>query len=118
MNLSPNGIHLCLICQQKLQYRNYVPVFNDYYCNQEDHHLSYRVKEDLNGDYIMTKMRIRLTDENDSVVRLKIHYDLGYSEVWKLANSIDRIRIDSIVIPDFTDLAKLKNKLKTFIVFG
>lgn len=123
--------HVCLICRQVMQFHKGIE-HTDYYCGKNDnHHFCYRiVKEDLfieiNNDWSfseinktkMIKLRIRLLDEDGAAIRLKIHYDKGYSEVWKIANSTDRVIINSIVIPDFNDMIKLKNKMKTFLVFG
>lgn len=86
--------------------------FADYTCRQDDHMLSYRVQNNS-----MIKLRIRF-GEGDSKLHLKVHYDEGYSEVWKFSKSVNRIRINKIVVPDFTDIEKLKNKIKMCLVFG
>lgn len=122
--------HFCLICQGEMRPHHRVE-YSDYACAQkEDHHFSYRVVEENMsledggwsfspvGQFKMTKMRIRFTEVDGSSLRLKMHYDKGYSEVWTVANSPNRIRINSIVIPDFDDIPKLKNKIKTYLIFG
>jgi hypothetical protein len=125
-----NDQHYCLICSGEMHSHHHVE-HSDFSCAQkEDHHFSYRVVEEnmileeggwsfsAVGRFKMTKMRIRLFDEDGSALRLKMHYDKGYSEVWTVPNSPNRIKINSIVIPDFGDLPKLRNKIKTYLVFG
>ncbi len=85
----------------------------DYSCNRsDDHHLSWRIK-----DNNMAKIRIRFQHQNEMLC-LKIHYDEKYSEVWSKANSTNRIRINQIVPLSFEDIEKLKNKIRTLLVFG
>lgn len=110
----------CKICDRDMEglSRNANPSRKnemDWTCkSQDDHHFSYRVLDEK-----IIKMRIRLTEPGrDGALRLKIHYDLGFSEVWTKAGSSHRIKINSIVVPDFSDLEKLKNKIKTYLVFG
>ena len=96
------------------------PQYTDYSCKTtEDHHYSFRLIEDIDAcNFKMSKERIRLTDESGEALRLKMHHDKGYSEVWSVANSPNRIRIDSIIVPNYKDIPKLKNKIKTYLVFG
>ena len=104
--------HFCMICGKKMEMHHYID-YADYVCRwQEDHHLSYRVKENW-----MTKLRVRFTDEDGQHLRLKIHYDHKYSEVWTTPKS-QRLKIDHIIVPDFTRIDVLKNKIKTCLVFG
>lgn len=104
----------CPVCNSILHCRQMIEHV-DYCCKiSDDHHYSFRVKEDGG----MTKERIRFTEENGEVLRLKVYYDKGYTEVWSKANSVNRIRIDHLIVPDFTNIPKLKNKIKTFLVFG
>lgn len=88
----------------------------DYVCgafapnSTPDHYFTMRIRHNA-----MIKLHIVFYKEN---LYLKVHYDEKYSEVWANANSTLRIRINQIVVPDFADLAKLKNKIKTLLVFG
>lgn len=87
--------------------------FVDYYCNgQDDHHFSWRIK-----DNSLLKLRIRFEDKKERLC-LKIHYDEKYSEVWTKSKSTNRIRINQIVVPDFMDIERLKNKIRTLLVFA
>jgi hypothetical protein len=97
--------------------------YEDHTCNTEkDHQLSLRIVNDfwMDGSIQMktpkmTKIRIAFYKER---LHLKVHYDDKYSEVWGKVNSPSRIRINQIVVPNFTDIDKLKNKIKTLLVFG
>lgn len=102
----------CLICNREMEISHKL-MYVDYYCNkQDDHHFAWRVK-----DNSLAKLRIRFTD-GTTKLHLKVHYDEGYSEVWTKAKSDNRLKINAIVAPDFTDLDKLKNKIRTLLVFG
>src|SRR5271168_1224571 len=100
---------VCLVCNRDMVSRNSLNVkspYTDVHCNQEDHHLSWRY-----DDNNITKMRIRFQDEKERLV-LKIHYDAGYSEVWskRQTNNDGKVRLDQIVLLNFEDIDKLKNK--------
>lgn len=107
-----NDEHFCMICDKKMEGNHNVD-YSDYTCRwQEDHHLSYRVRDNM-----MIILRIRFSSPEGQHLRLKIHYDLKYSEVWSAPKS-KRVRIDHIIVPNFTCLEVLKNKIKTCLVFG
>ena len=112
----------CLVCNKDMVMHHKI-AYEDHTCNQDsDHQLSLRiVQEDwMDGSIKMrtpklSKLRLAFYKER---LHLKIHYDNKYSEVWAKANSPNRIKINQIVVPDFTDLAKLKNKIRMLLVFG
>lgn len=107
-----NEKHFCLICGKEMTLAHKIN-YADYHCaHQDGHHFAYRIKENS-----MTKLRIRLGEGADKI-HLKVHYDQGYSEVWSKSRSVNRPRINHIVSIDFTDLDKLKNKLKTYLLFA
>ncbi len=104
----------CLICGHEMKSRDKVTHL-DYVCNGfDDHHLSWRMVGDN-----LSKLRIRFQDEHERLC-LQIYYDDKYSEVWsKPGTDTDhRIKVNQIIVPDFTDLEKLKNKIRTILVFG
>lgn len=85
----------------------------DYHCSvANDHHFAMRV-----ANHNMLKLRVRFGEGEDKLV-LKVHYDQGYSEVWNYSCRDNRYRIDQIIVPDFTDIEKIKNKIRTILVFG
>lgn len=104
----------CLVCNQEMESKNQI-AYTDYFCkNFDDHHLTCRIR---NGN--MIKLRIRFREGSERLC-LKIHYDDKYSEVWSKSNVAqeDRLKIDSIIVPDFSNIEKLKNKIRTILVFG
>lgn len=103
--------HFCLVCNQEMKVEREL-LWYDYVCSQEQHHLSYRV-----ANHRMVKLRIRL-GTGEHKLHLKVYYTEGVSDVWSRSKSTHRIRINHIIVPDFSDLEKLKNKIKTCLVFG
>ncbi len=86
--------------------------FIDYTCNTVNgHHFSWRIK-----DNTLVKLRICFNNDQERLC-LKVHYDEKYSEVWTSGKSA-RIRINQIVPPDFSDIERLKNKIRMMLVFS
>lgn len=126
----------CLVCGKEMEDHHKISYIDynctDYKCNdidytrnelrKSDHQLSLRIVNDfwMDGSIQMNtpkmiKLRLAFYKER---LHLKIHYDQKYSEVWGKVNSSHRVRINQIIVPDFSDLNKLKNKIKTLLVFG
>lgn len=103
----------CLVCGKEM-IANHMIAYIDYHCQPDDfnHHFSWRIKNN-----ILIKLRVRFSDKKERLC-LKIHYDEGYSEVWSRGSLDNRLRIDQIIFPNFEDIEKLKNKIKTILVFG
>jgi hypothetical protein len=104
--------YCCLICQREM---DVLPkaLYTDYHCrDQSDHHFAWRIRDNR-----MTKLRIRLTTPEENLY-LKVHYDENYSEVWAHNRLTQRIRVDQIIVPDFGDMDKLKNKIRTILTFS
>lgn len=112
----------CLVCNADMVMHHKIS-YEDHTCSQSnDHQLSLRIiQEDwLDGSINMRTPRLiklRLAFHKERL-HLKVHYDQKYTEVWAKVNSPNRIKINQIVVPDFMDLAKLKNKIRTLLVFG
>ena len=107
----------CPICQRKLTKEHKISHI-DYHCYPPllDHHYAKRVDRENK----LLQVKIRLTEENDTTLYYKIDLEENQSYVWTKPGAIDknRIKIDYAIIPDFTDLEKLKLKLKTYIIFS
>jgi len=102
----------CLVCDREMEANNKI-MYIDHFCDKvDDHHFSMRIREN-----VMHKLRIRF-QTGDERLCLKVHYDEGYSEVWTRSNSELRVKIDQIVVPDFTDAEKLKDKIRTILLFS
>lgn len=129
--LTPTNQYFCPVCTCEMEGYHCVE-YSDYSCDKrEDHHYSFRVIEkevfvdagdsrpaESFTDRIITKARIRFTEPDGKIIRLRVHYDLGYSEIWTKISSSHRLQIQQLIPMDFTDIEKLKNKLKTYLVFG
>ena len=91
--------------------------YYDYTCNkQDDHQLSFRIVHNVMMDSRrMTALRIAFYKER---LHLKVYYDDKYTEVWAKVNSPNRIKINQIIVPDFSDIEKLKNKIRMLLVFS
>jgi hypothetical protein len=114
--------NLCPICQREMKKEHRIK-FIDYHCFpvRTNHHYSLRTT--IIGDKIECK--VRFGDRYGNRILLKIMYTEGYSEVWtddrKIIDDADpppRTRINQIIDLNFDDLEKLKNKIKTMLVFG
>lgn len=100
----------CLICSRKTEPANII-MYTDHVCMQKDHSLTYRVK---NGVFVKIRVGFRSKGEQ---LHLKVHYDDGYSEVWTW-NDLPRLKINQVVYTDFSDITKLKDKIKTLLLFA
>jgi hypothetical protein len=101
----------CLVCGKEMEITHKIKYVDHFCSTQEDHHFSWRI---VGGN--LAKLRIRFQDGNERLC-LKVHYDENYSEVWTGAKS-ERLRINQIIEPNFQDIEKLKNKLRTILVFS
>ncbi len=100
----------CLVCNKPMEMHHKI-IYVDYSCSRsDDHHFSWRIK-----DNTLAKLRIRFESEG---LCLKVHYDEKYSEAWASDKPDNKLRINQIVVPNFEDIEKLKNKIRTLLVFG
>lgn len=111
----------CLLCGKEMEKRHRISHI-DYHCTTEtDHHLAWRMAvEDITAPQLSWKilqLRIKFMTGDENLY-LKLHYDKGYSEVWSKDRTTQRIKINSIIYPDFTDVEKLKKKIRTILVFS
>lgn len=107
--------YFCPICQDELK-PDPSRQHTDYACYGGDdgnHLYIHRVKDEQ-----ITKIKVRLMEPGGEKLYFKINYDHGFSEIWTKANDTNRNRIDSIFDPDFSDVEKLKTKIRTYLVFS
>ena len=106
--------HNCPLCQAELEVNNKLK-YIDYSCvYKDDHYYAKRIKD---GE--LTKVKVRFTDPTSGEkLYLKINYDLGGSQVWTKSNDNVRTEIQSVWVPDFSDIDRLKNKIRTYLVFS
>ena len=101
----------CLVCGKVMKINHQI-AYIDHSCHtQDDHHFSWRIVNDK-----LAKLRVRFNEGRERLC-LKVHYDEGYSEVWTGSKSV-RLRVNQIIIPNFEDIEKLKNKIRTILVFS
>ncbi len=108
---------ICPICTKDMIEENKIK-YIDYYCRERaDHFYACRI---LNNEQIKIKMRFTDTLENGTKEKLflKVNFDEGTSQVWTKNNDNNRIQIDQIFNPDFSDLDKLKVKIRTYLLFS
>jgi len=107
--------HVCPICHQPTQIDRDEKNFKDYICRTDvDKHVyMYRIVKDT-----MTQLKVRMTEEDGSKLYFKVLYDQDRSEVWTKTNDNERINIGKAFVPDFSDLDKLKVKIKTYLLFS
>lgn len=87
--------------------------YEEYACRQESHFVMSRLVQDE-----MMKIKVRFTEPSGEKLFLKIEYDKGMCEVWGKSNSKDPVIIPHTFIPDFKDLARLKQKIRTYLVLS
>ena len=109
--------HNCPICQSQLEPQDHKILYQDYLCKKNiDHHAyMYRYRPAQNE---MVQLKVRITDEDGSKIYFKVYYDQNRSEVWTRSNDNQRITIDHAFVPDYSDLEKLKQKIRTYIIFS
>ena len=107
--------HICPICNQSTHLDRNDKSFKDYICrtNLDEHVYMYRMIKN-----VMTQMKVRFTDLDGTKLYFKILYDQDRSEVWTKPNDKERINIGKAFIPDFSDIDKLKQKIKVYLLFS
>jgi hypothetical protein len=106
----------CLICGDDMEMHHKIAYYDCTCSKSEDHQFTMRIISNIMmGTKSLAKLRVAFHKER---LFLKVHYDKQYSEVWGKNNSAKRIKIEQIVVPDFMDIAKLKNKIRTLLVFA
>lgn len=106
--------HPCPICQRKLTMQHEIKHV-DYHCYPpaEDHHYAKRLVQNK-----LAQVKVRYSLEDYNRVYLKINYLEGYMEVWNRPEEHDRIRINSVTEPDFSDRDKMITKIRTYLTFS
>ena len=116
--------NLCPICQREMKKEHRIKHV-DYHCFpvRRSHH--YAMRTTITGEQIECKIRFREADGGR--IFLKISYKYNYSEVWvddgddtgtDDVSPPSRTRIDQIVPLNFDDPDKLKNRIRTMLVFS
>jgi hypothetical protein len=103
----------CPICKSEMN-KNDLVSYIDYFCwpIKEDHHYSRRIR---GTELQIEKIRISTKEET---FYLKLDYSNILSEIWTKPNGSHKVQLDHLINVDFTDLNKLEEKLKTYILFS
>ena len=103
----------CPICKRPLT-KETTPGYDDWNCfpSRKDHFYGIRMIK----NYI-DAIKIRLTDDSGSFF-LRIMPNVNKSEIWTQPWQEYKIEIDHAIVPDFGNLAALKNKLQTYVLFS
>lgn len=107
--------NVCPICKEHL-----VPVdsssntYNDYHCTTGKNH--FFAKRLAMGQLL--KVKLRLPDQGNSYLYMKVNFDENSTQVWKKSSEKQRINIDHATSLDFSDIEKIKNKIKTYLLFS
>jgi len=106
----------CPFCLQELQPRTlcssyYKTEYTDYFCNTLGHLFSERY---VNNKLSILKIKVI---EHKISYNIKIYFDSGYTEVWKGDILSPRIKINTTFMPDLNKINKIKNKIKTLLIF-
>ena len=99
----------CSVCDREMHPEHRIS-YIDHFCDQNDHEFSIRVKDET-----VRILRLRLINHPERL-SIKVYYDEGHSEVWTRTGS-QRFIINQIVLLDFSDIEKLKNKLRFLLTF-
>ncbi len=113
--------HVCPICQSEMVYDYGKIIYQDFSCRKDlDSHIYlYRYyKEKLDYTNHISELKFRLSDPDGSKLYTKIYYDQNRSEVWTKTNDNKRVNIPKVISLDFSDLDKLKCKIKTYLLFS
>lgn len=107
--------HICPLCHAPLT--EDAPSTSgsiDYHCMRaDDHYYAHRVKNNE-----ITKVKVRFTEFDGDRLTFKINYDQGTCQFWTQRSEHNRTEIQTIFTPDFSDIDKLKTKIKTYMIFS
>lgn len=107
--------HICPICNKitkaDIEPSDKVNV-KDYVCRNsvDTHFYVCRIV-----DEIITQLKVRFNDDKGTPLFFKILYDKKRTEIWTEVNG-NKVQLDKILTPNFSDLDKLRDKLKLYLL--
>lgn len=112
----------CPICFKELSKDKWSKHHQDFSCRQKDHGFFVRL---FNNNLL--KLKIRFPKNKNEVsgnqLIIKINYDLNTTEIWEAGvpayseEAYNKITLPASFHSDFSDLQKLRNKVKSYILF-
>lgn len=106
--------YVCPICHKNLfkSERQYF-VGEDLECVvYSDHYFAGRISDEK-----FSLIKIRLNDGAHKLF-MRVNFDDNISYFWTKQGDLNPIKINCAVQPDFSDLSKLKQKIKTYLLFS
>lgn len=103
----------CAICNSEMEYHNNIS-YIDYTCAGVDRH--FLIERFVENKRV--KLKTRFTDSLNNKLYLKIHFDKDKMEIWTKSNDSERIYVNGSFDPDFSDVDKLKQKIKMMMLFS
>jgi len=107
----------CLICNKKLEREDNSSIKrkwakqHDFICRNDSKHFFAMRRM---GETVV-KLKFRIEDDDESNIFVQLNYDQSFTEIWK--KDSNKIKIESFPSLDFSDIEKLKKKIKTYLVF-
>lgn len=105
----------CPICNQSMEKEDSSDqqLYSDFHCRRGSHFFAKRIQ-----DGQLTKIKIKILDESNSYLYMKINFDEGTTQVWKKTSKDTRVNIDHACHLDLSNLDKIKSKIKTYLLFS
>jgi hypothetical protein len=114
----------CPVCGNNLQIVDHID-YADHSCWKDDHFYGIRINSDKfisanepEPTYVtphISIIKLRLT-ENNSKKYIKIDYENQITEYW--VDTGNRIRLNLVFEPNFSDYQKIFNKIKSLLIFA
>jgi hypothetical protein len=106
--------NVCPICNAQLTEESVFASKNvDLVCRQEDHLLAKRIS--AAGELIIMKLRIK---DGAHKFFAQFNYQDNTTSLWTKANERRPIKVPSIISTDLSNLDKIKQKIKTYLLFS
>ena len=104
---------ICPICSRELT-ESKENKHVDYACYppKTDHHYVERFV-----DEVKTSIKVRMTPPEGRIF-FRIFYERQHMEIWTVPEQHEKIRVDNIFEPDFTDIPALFQKMRTYLLFS
>jgi hypothetical protein len=113
-------MNLCSICNQEMSERtadadpkSLVLDYRDYICSQDDHMFARRIRKDKT-----IRLKVRLTELSGDKLFISIDYYANTTSFWRVANTYSPVVIDQAISFDYSNLARLKQKVRTYLIFS
>lgn len=111
--------NICPICKQRMSrdLNSNNKYYHDFLCKgKEDHFFASRIQ-----DGKVTKIKVKILDD-DYYLFMKVNFDENNTQVWrKKVNAVsddNRVQVEHAREIDLSSKDKIKNKIKTYLLFS